>query len=726
MQKEALRKLRDLNATKEMMKKGKQTREEIRTGWNGEKYKITVQEYKVLFRVQNLSGYIKVAVFLPEDIQEDIRTPRYEIFLNVRGEEYITRELDNQGNEKRWLTAMFENLDGVSGFSYYRNTRYFINRDGINTLNRLELERDTGTYKGIDRLKRWQQEQKDKDTKRKEAREQKPWDEDMALIPPITKAFTEWMRRDVASDRFIIYEYDKKGVKTGFCSRCKRMVSIEGARHGKTTKCPACKAAAVFKSAGKIKTLSTGWYYAEIMQKFEGGVVIRGYEQKQSYGYCDYRYPDVYTNEYERIMIFDDGTIKRYEWGSYKNKYTRWVQDKGYIPESRTHYWNQRIRLYKRNLAQLKKHSLLKRSAFDLWPELPLSTTNYIEFERRNPVIEMLARLGMFRLAKDLIGHIYEKSLLNQEETEIARILKVDKNRMKRLRTMDANIYHLKWMQYEKLADTVWPDEMIQNFGNEYIRSSDFGFLNVPISFVKCYNYLKKQSALANETLHQTLVTWRDYTNMADSMKMDIKNDQIARPKDVKRAHDELILIKQKDGMKKQAKKIEEKWPKVNQQLKKLKKFEYTKGEYAIVTPENVMDIVKEGTILGHCVHTCDYYFSRIQDDESYLFFLRRSSQQDVPWYTLEVEPSGNIRQKRTVGDNQNEDFQNAVEFLKTWQQFFKKQLTDEEKKLGEKANQLRVENYTNLRKNGNRVWHGKLAGQLLADVLEKDFMEAI
>ena len=38
----------------------------------------------------------------------------------------------------------------------------------------------------------------------------------------------------------------------------------------------------------------------------------------------------------------------------------------------------------------------------------------------------------------------------------------------------------------------------------------------------------------------------------------------------------------------------------------------------------------------------------------------------------------------------------------------------------------MRIENYKNLRENGNKVWHGKLAGQLLADVLEADFMEAM
>jgi hypothetical protein len=97
-----------------------------------------------------------------------------------------------------------------------------------------------------------------------------------------------------------------------------------------------------------------------------------------------------------------------------------------------------------------------------------------------------------------------------------------------------------------------------------------------------------------------------------------------------------------------------------------------------------------------------------------------------MPWYTLEVEPSGNIRQKRTTGDNQNPDFEQAVPFLKTWQQHFKKQLTKREKELGKKSDELRRENYKKLREDGKVVWHGKLAGQLLADVLEKDFMEAM
>ena len=52
--------------------------------------------------------------------------------------------------------------------------------------------------------------------------------------------------------------------------------------------------------------------------------------------------------------------------------------------------------------------------------------------------------------------------------------------------------------------------------------------------------------------------------------------------------------------------------------------------------------------------------------------------------------------------------------------------MTEEEKELGEKSNKLRKENYKEIREQEKKVWHGKLAGKLLADVLEADFMEAI
>lgn len=731
MQKNELRKLRALPATKEMMQKGKKYTEKDEMLWTGKKRHVIIPEYDVLMRVQNLKQYIKIAVFLPEDMRSDIKTPRYEIFLNVEGQEYITRELDAEGKEVRWLASMVKNLEGIPWYYGKEGTKCFITKDGRETINALRLEEDCWNYKGIKRLQAWQQDQKDKATKRKEQKEQAPWDQEMKLVPKLPKGFKEWMRKEACHDLYIIYEYARNGVKKGYCSRCKKMVSIRDPKHGKETKCPSCKVKAVFKASGKIKTLSIDDYEAEIMQKIPDGIVLRRFRQSQGYRCKDYKEPNIYMHEAERTLIYENGEIKRYFWGFYKNKYHRWIRDtfstKDYRPAKRTYYWKRMIKLYRKNLYSLKKSTFIKYSALDLWPELPTSVTNYIEMEKNMPVIEKLARIGMFRLAKDIIAENHDNvdALINENETEMTKMLSIDKARLKRLKAMDAGAYSLEWMQMEKTRDTIWPDEMIQDFGKNEITCTDFSFQQEK-SYTRIYGYMKKQSRIMGEDLSQVLITWQDYINMAKGMKMNTEEEQIAKPKDLKQAHDDLVRLREQKGIEKQAHELEKKWPKVNGQLPKLKKFEFQNGQYCVVVPEKIADIVEEGVILRHCVHTCDYYFSRIQNDESYLFFLRKKSDPKMPWYTLEVEPSGNIRQKRTTGDKQNEDFQKALPFLTKWQQYFKKQLTKEEVELGKRADMLRQENYKKLRKDGNRVWHGPLAGKLLADVLEADFMKAM
>ena len=51
--------------------------------------------------------------------------------------------------------------------------------------------------------------------------------------------------------------------------------------------------------------------------------------------------------------------------------------------------------------------------------------------------------------------------------------------------------------------------------------------------------------------------------------------------------------------------------------------------------------------------------------------------------------------------------------------------MSEEDKLLGIKAEKRRQERYSNLRKDEAKIWHGKLAGKLLVDVLEADLIVA-
>lgn len=91
----------------------------------------------------------------------------------------------------------------------------------------------------------------------------------------------------------------------------------------------------------------------------------------------------------------------------------------------------------------------------------------------------------------------------------------------------------------------------------------------------------------------------------------------------------------------------------------------------------------------------------------------------------MEIEPDGTARQKRTVGDRQDKDFQEAVSFIRKWQREVKKRLDETDKELAEQSAELRREEIEELRKKQTKIWNGDLAGKLLADVLEADLMVA-
>lgn len=104
--------------------------------------------------------------------------------------------------------------------------------------------------------------------------------------------------------------------------------------------------------------------------------------------------------------------------------------------------------------------------------------------------------------------------------------------------------------------------------------------------------------------------------------------------------------------------------------------------------------------------------------------FLRRTAEKDKPYYTLEVEPNGTVRQKRTEFDRQNPDIEDAKTFLRKWQKIISKRLSSEDIKLASKSKKLRNEEFEELERTKARIRNGTLQGHLLVTVLREDLME--
>ncbi len=265
-------------------------------------------------------------------------------------------------------------------------------------------------------------------------------------------------------------------------------------------------------------------------------------------------------------------------------------------------------------------------------------------------------------------------------------------------------------------------------------------------------------------TLEGAYTLWQDYITLAEAAG---KGKTISvMPKDLKTAHDALLSKKQKNEAKRRAmsearaeaelidstiknarRKAKQlraeaermaadeagRYPNFERFYKKAKaKYEWDNGALAVVAPSCIADVIYDGKFLEHCVgrHGVSEpgwrrYLDRIRSGESFLLFVRRCGKEDEPYYILEVEPGGTVRQKRTAHDQQDRrDKDKILAFLAEWQVAIQNKLTAKDKQAAKESRIKREEGFAELRRAKTVVHNGHLRGQLLADVLEADLLE--
>lgn len=725
MIKKTLRALRQLNATKEMMQKAEADKPTNSNKW----WKTDIKypyKYGVYLRAQHLKGFLKVAVFATEWMRQGICTPCYEIFIDYENGQFITRKLSKDYIETGWTDAMVDNLknvDDVKIVGRYWNDSLMSGSGAedpwMDEHQAAYIKKTLQTNKsGYAAIVEYQRKCRQQDLAEKRRRETAPWDEDMARVPEEPTAFRRWVFHEAAPENYMIYTYTKTGAKEGWCTYCERTVQLkEKPLHGKIGICPRCKREITYKSSGKITTLATDSYRVQLVQNIDGGIVVRLFKARKYWkGTIK---AEMYLHEDTRTLIMD-GTKWQYSWELYKNIEHRWCRS------NYKNYGNwQGGRVYTGNMYHLSKTGLVHSS-------LPLvlkhnkkitnAVVDWLDAEKYDPNIERCVKAGLYRLAGEMVKN--DGMIKNRRATELTKALGIDRMRLSRLVAHDGGSLYLSYLQREKVDNTIYPDDILLDLTEKHITLPYLKTMLDHMTLVKAYNYLVRQSDPSDKNpMSQALTTYNDYMNMAVRLQMDTSVEQIYKPKNLKKSHAKVIDLLSQESWDKTAQEIMEKFPKVDKELPRFLKYEYKGSAYQIVAPRTVADIVREGSLLRHCIHTCDFYFSRYETRETFILFLRKNDNPSKPWYTLEVEPSGNIRQKRTVGDNQNNDLKAAVTFLHEWQQWLQKILSDEDKKLAKISEKKRKENYKKIRAAEKRVWHGKLQGQLLADVLEADFL---
>lgn len=712
MKKEELKKLRKLYATDTMMKKaGMDVPIKKVIGWKNTK----VNTYKngLYIRCQILSGILKVAFFATENMRLGSNKPLYELFINKELGEFITWDVLNE----KWSNAKLDMLDWPQTV-FYSEGKY-INREGNKSIKKY-LEVQNGGYRGI---LDYQLSVREDQLKQRYRRETNLWDMMLEQIPELPKDWNHWVDKKGIPENFIFYEYSRKGATEGYCTWCEKKVPIIEPRHNTDGKCSCCGHRITYKAIGKAGNFYTKYVAVYLLQKCEDGFVIREFSAYRHYYKGEYDKPEKCCTERRRTIYDVNMNTQTFDYELYKQKETRWVK-KGWYRGERS-YYNSGIkgRVYKRTIYGLSQKELKRTGLPEMINSLDvLDPEVYLAALRSRPYLEQLAKANLTRLAGEVAFNNIKLDIKNI--SDLAKTLHIDHQRLKRLRVNNGGSFFLEWIKYEKVNQKNISDEIIQYFEKEKIKPEDLKFISSRMSETKIYNYIRKQYTMSDRKPKELLSTWEDYLCIANRLKMDTKIELVYKPKDLIKSHDEAVKLCGGEEIAKRAGQIAEKFPNVDDICISIKeKYEYSDRKYSILVPNKIEDIIKEGQILGHCIDRSDIYFERIQKRESYIVFLRKQEEPDKPYYTLEIEPGGSVRQKRTVGDKQNTDIKEAKKFIEKWQIEIQNRLTKEDIELSTESEKLRIEEFAELRRTKAKIWNGHLAGHLLVDVLEKDFM---
>lgn len=563
----------------------------------------------------------------------------------------------------------------------------------------------------------------------------------MDRLPELPGDFEDWLFCQAGEGREYIFKKDRECV----CTACRktfpaqRLLKEDGkrAKHGEDAVCPACGQAVQVKTRNKRIEVRT---YAVILQNCDDELAVaRHFDAWLSWTPERKR---IRISESVRLMLYRDHP-KHYTCELYYNQCSA-DYDAAYF--DRGNPANKQIRagyLYPEGVEEA-----LTGTAYVGWGRIfsqmakkgvRLNYNRCMATGSKKSVIAMVEYLfkGNFtKLLKETADDMsywtgdYTGPLHPSGET-IGEVFGIrDRQKINRIRDCNGGENILKWMRWSDETGTKIPEETLQWLSEESIGEVYVHFVLDRMSLTQIMNYVKKQqqTSYRQKTAKSVLSQWEDYLRMCEQEQKDVKDEMVYRPRELKRRHNEIMeeiqrkqMIKQmnmdREKAREQAARMREKFPGAEEILEEIReKYEYQNDEYMVIVPKELTQIAAEGMALHHCVGSTDRYYDRIRNRETYICFLRKKIEPEVPFYTLEVEPGGTIRQHRGYLDEEPE-IEKIRPFLREWQRAVKRRMTEEDRRYAAYSAVKRQQNIEELKaKNNKRVLDG----------LMEDFMEAM
>lgn len=587
---------------------------------------------------------------------------------------------NKQGDDK-WFIVKSDSTVSESSLPvdyYYRQFYYPFSVETNKVID--DYLADTSSYakgKGIGKIIAWQKAVRQKRLKDKYQKIKDSISYELAEIRPLPQAVHKWIDNTVmAYSRYMFYDSNGKKQTTARCSVCGNEVTINKVRSGDKVTCPVCHKKCTAKPYRKYLN-SNGFCNRETimyLQSFKG-TRFCAREFMVVYIYTHGRInPHIRIKELVRTTCdFDGQEMRVQEQYTYDEDYKGgdWRKDFYKSVDSS-------LQLYPGTLNKIFK----RVKGFNKWHidyGKIARLCNPIAFEKLYNAVNKVASLnniinnGLINLARDVITYRYNGNIDGYDLTKgsLSKSFGITKDDLKILKSLNVSYREFElYKAYQSTGRKIDFEELKEFFKvSSIIDCNTAEMLSIlqRSSLRKFCKFFRKWES-ENCTSQDKDSWWdprrtffrdyKDYIENATLLEYDLSNLEVLYPKNFKQAHDLASDIVNDKNF------SEGELPQIARQYEKYSNlYSYEDKDFCIMPPVRHNDLKDEGKTLCHCVAT---YAKRVATGKTIILFVRKTSEKEKPYFTLELNPV-TLRIKQCRGF-ENCSYPNKVKkFMDKW-----------------------------------------------------------
>ena len=426
-------------------------------------------------------------------------------------------------------------------------------------------------------------------------------------------------------------------------------------REGQFCNCPMCGARGEYKCQGKVRSGIEKSTHVFLGQKYkETGMVFRYIEVSK-----EWQLEEICGNDgpvmYNAREVMSGVEIAR---GYFEEGKKLQIDYHKHSPYSGKDFWDD-CNLYGLRNIQVKEAPILPETYAEMKGTMfqysalrefvaAAGDTNPIDYMERysqTPQIEMLTKLGLTDVVKQLVscryGIVYQQYAKRPDE-----FMGIRKDKVKLLIRNNGDVKMLKIMRMERRLGQNWTEEQIEDLTEIDATQRDIEMVLGMMTLQKALNQITKYAGCefgtgcssAIDRIKHAATTYFDYLSMRAQLGYNMNNTVYQRPKNLEVAHNKMMNEIDKEKTDKRMQEVAEKYPLIRKNYRKLRNRYFFEDENFIIRPaRSAEEIVQEGRILHHCVGG-DNYLKKHNEQKSIILFLRFKEKQDIPYITVEIE----------------------------------------------------------------------------------------